>query len=447
LLQRRAGTRARLLEAQELKKVETDRTSRHPIRFTILVAIAAALATIALVLASSGNNPALAATSLVNGNFETGDLTGWSVDTATSGGAASAVDRFVYWDNLYCEYDCRVIIPPREGSYFALLTSAGQPPQATRISQPFKASNGDKVSGWVFFQTYTDWYDLNVNGAGDDKAQVVITNDSGTTVATPFEDRASWGFWQWNPGWRYWEHNFSGLTGTAQFRIEARLQIPGPNCWAYYALEDGCSVMGLDDVKTSIAGPDTTPPETYITSGPKDGVTTTSTSATFEFYSNEQGSTFECRLWKDNTVVQEWAGCTSPKSYSNLSSAGSVKASYTFHVRATDPSGNVDPHSASRSWSITPPPPDTTAPEVKSTVPKGGAMGVDRTTNVTATFSEDMSASSINGQTFKLFKQGSTTKIAATVSYHPDPDLNSPPIRRNSTPPTPYGVGSPTGRL
>jgi hypothetical protein len=52
-----------------------DRNSRHPIRSTILGAIAAALATIALVVVASGNS-ALAASSLVNGNFETGDLTG-----------------------------------------------------------------------------------------------------------------------------------------------------------------------------------------------------------------------------------------------------------------------------------------------------------------------------------------------------------------------------------
>jgi hypothetical protein len=70
---------------------------------------------------------------------------------------------------------------------------------------------------------------------------------------------------------------------------------------------------------------------------------------------------------------------------------------------------------------------DTTAPTVKSTVPIADAnKGVDRTTDVTASFSEDMLASSINGQTFKLFKQGSTTQIGATVSYHPDPDPDDP---------------------
>jgi Big-like domain-containing protein len=60
---------------------------------------------------------------------------------------------------------------------------------------------------------------------------------------------------------------------------------------------------------------------------------------------------------------------------------------------------------------------DATAPTVMSTVPAANAIGVARTTNVTATFSEDMDALSLNGRTFKLFKKGSTTKLSATVSY------------------------------
>ena len=57
-------------------------------------------------------------------------------------------------------------------------------------------------------------------------------------------------------------------------------------------------------------------------------------------------------------------------------------------------------------------------------MPASGATGVLSSTNVTATFSEEMLASSINGDTFKLFKKGSTTKIGASVVY---PDANSPP--------------------
>jgi Bacterial Ig-like domain len=56
-------------------------------------------------------------------------------------------------------------------------------------------------------------------------------------------------------------------------------------------------------------------------------------------------------------------------------------------------------------------------PGVESTVPTANTTGVAPTTNVTATFSEDMLDSSINGNTFKLFKKSSTTEIAAQVIY------------------------------
>jgi hypothetical protein len=64
-----------------------------------------------------------------------------------------------------------------------------------------------------------------------------------------------------------------------------------------------------------------------------------------------------------------------------------------------------------------PPTTDTTPPTVTGTVPTANATGVAPTTNVTATFSEEMDANTINGKTFKVFKKGSTTKLAATVSY------------------------------
>jgi hypothetical protein len=66
-------------------------------------------------------------------------------------------------------------------------------------------------------------------------------------------------------------------------------------------------------------------------------------------------------------------------------------------------------------------PTDPTAPSVTSTSPTTNATRVDPTTNVTAFFSEEMLASSINdGTTFKLTKKGSTTKIGAIVKYFPD---------------------------
>src|SRR5215216_4337434 len=356
-----------------------DRTGRHPIRSTILAAIAAALATIALVLVASDNS-ALAASSLVNGNFETGNLTGWSVDTTSSGGKADVVTSYAH--TVYCE-DLSCLPPPstspQEGSYFALLTSGYQQSQATRISQPFEASNGDKVSGWAFFKTDDNVYMNACTGANADKAQVVIKSDSGTTIATPFEQSvSSIGYanevTRGYSGWRYWEYTFSGLTGTGKFQVEARVQT---NSGAAYT---GLSVIGLDDVKTSIAGPDTTPPEPSITSGygyvsPGVACITDSTSNTFEFSSNEQGSTFKCQRSNDGAVLQPWADCTSPKAYAKLSRAEQCGTLYRFEVRATDPAGNVDPTSASRYWFVkrgteTQPPPDTTAPKVYIVFPK-----------------------------------------------------------------------------
>jgi hypothetical protein len=60
---------------------------------------------------------------------------------------------------------------------------------------------------------------------------------------------------------------------------------------------------------------------------------------------------------------------------------------------------------------------DAINPRVTTTVPAAGATRVAPSVNLTATFTEDMKASTIDETTFKLFKKGTTTKLAATVSY------------------------------
>jgi Big-like domain-containing protein len=365
----------------------TDRTISYPIRFTILVTIAAALATIALVVASGANNSALAASSLVNGNFETGDLTGWTVDT-TNGEAASAVRGSTY---VHCGLDgiCgpRGTIFPKDGSYFALLGSGIQQSQGPRISQPFEASNGDKVSGWAFVNT-DSWVYLSY-----DTGQVVIKSDSGTTVATPFEEMVTFG----NPYWRYWEYTFSGLTGESQFQIEARLQNTG---------EDQ-STMGLDDVKlTTTPDNDTTAPDTTITSGPNGP--TNSTAPTFTFSGSDNATTaanlkYQYRL--------DSGGWSTTSTSTTATPTGLSEGVHLFEVRAVDEAGNVDGTPAQRSFTE-----DTTAPNVESVIPKEDAKGVARTTNVTVTFSEGMREASVKSA-FKLYKKGTTTALTATVNY------------------------------
>ncbi len=62
---------------------------------------------------------------------------------------------------------------------------------------------------------------------------------------------------------------------------------------------------------------------------------------------------------------------------------------------------------------------DTTPPTVRAVVPANNAKDVGPTTDVEATFSEAMNASTINGSTFTLAKTGTTTPVAANVTYDP----------------------------
>ena len=87
-------------------------------------------------------------------------------------------------------------------------------------------------------------------------------------------------------------------------------------------------------------GTDVTPPETTITAGPAGS--TASTTAQFDFVSNEAG-TLDCSL--DGAA---FSPCASPAVY-----AGLATGSHTFQVRATDSAGNVDPTPATRTWTVT----------------------------------------------------------------------------------------------
>ncbi|MCP3145283.1 Ig-like domain-containing protein, partial [Pyxidicoccus xibeiensis] len=92
---------------------------------------------------------------------------------------------------------------------------------------------------------------------------------------------------------------------------------------------------------------DTTAPDTTIVSGPTG--TTSSTSATFDFTSNESPVTYQCSL--DGAA---FVACTDPVTFSNL-----ADGSHTLAVRAVDEAGNVDPTPATRTWTVDTGVPDT----------------------------------------------------------------------------------------
>jgi hypothetical protein len=134
---------------------------------------------------------------------------------------------------------------------------------------------------------------------------------------------------------------------------------------------------------------DLTPPETTLDPnvGPTGGTTTQDNDPVFAFSSLASDvASFECNLQGPGFTSTAFTTCTSPKSYANLNDGN-----YTFKVRAKDKAGNVSNPVAQRTWTILNRPTVLTS----SLIPLKGATGVSRTTNVSATFSEAMSPTSI----------------------------------------------------
>ena len=70
-------------------------------------------------------------------------------------------------------------------------------------------------------------------------------------------------------------------------------------------------------------------------------------------FTGDAGVTFECRLDQGATIVSNWTGCSSPRSYDLSLAADGI---YDFHVRARNAAGTASPVTTS-SYEL-----DTTAP-------------------------------------------------------------------------------------
>jgi large repetitive protein len=151
---------------------------------------------------------------------------------------------------------------------------------------------------------------------------------------------------------------------------------------------------------------DTVAPNTTLDPnvGPAPNTTTQDNDPVFQFSSNDAGATFECNLTGPGMTSNTFTACnaspgTSPgtftKSYPNLKDG-----SYTFKVRAKDQATNVDISPEQRTWTIN----NTPTVLTNSLTPAKGATGVSRTTNVSATFSEEMAPTSIANLTTHVSK-------------------------------------------
>lgn len=233
--------------------------------------------------------------------------------------------------------------------------------------------------------------------------------------------------------------NFSSTDSTATFqcRLDSGIftSCTGSNSQSYAGLSDGShtfSVKATDAAGNSSTNSrtwtiDTVLPTTTLdpTVGPAPDTTTQENDPAFQFSSNETSATFECNLTGPGLTNTNFSACnaspgTSPgtftKSYTNLKDG-----TYTFKVRAKDQAGNVTEQPPQRTWTIN----NTPTVLANSLTPLKAATGVSRTTNVIASFSEEMAPTSIANLTthvsrnFKLQmynkKKGKWVTIPARV--------------------------------
>jgi parallel beta-helix repeat protein len=149
----------------------------------------------------------------------------------------------------------------------------------------------------------------------------------------------------------------------------------------------------------TVIAPDTTAPETTITSQPSDPSTG---DVTFAFTGADETTlelllTFECRL-----DTGAWASCASPQQLTGLN-----VGQHTFEVRAVDGAGNVDATPASHAWNVGSA--DTTPPE--TTIDSGPA---ETTTSTSATFTF---SSNEAGATFTCALDGVSAACSSPVEY------------------------------
>jgi gliding motility-associated-like protein len=126
---------------------------------------------------------------------------------------------------------------------------------------------------------------------------------------------------------------------------------------------------------------DQTAPETSITSGPLDP--NNSSTATFDFTSNEAGSTFQYSI-----DASAYTGTTTP-----LTLTGIAEGSHTVSIRAIDAAGNIDAIPAAYTWVI-----DQTAPVVTSVaVPAAGYYVIGSSMRFRVNFNENVQVGTVGG--------------------------------------------------
>ena len=164
----------------------------------------------------------------------------------------------------------------------------------------------------------------------------------------------------------------------------------------------------VDDVRVYTCDiPDAIPPKAPVIDSPANNSFDTDGTITFS-------GTAEA-----NSKIEVFEGDASrSKTTAGLSGAwsktidGVSNGSHTYTATATDAAGNASAESEARTVIV-----DTVPPKVKRVFPAENATGVGSGVKVLVAFPEAMRAASINTNSLKLFKTGTSASLRATVAY------------------------------
>jgi probable HAF family extracellular repeat protein len=248
---------------------------------------------------------------------------------------------------------------------------------------------------------------------GGNKSDAMGINDSGQVVGRSYEGASSYIS---GPGRAF-------VKESGQPMRNLNTLIPADSGWTIYEAMDinsdgqiaatgykagvGTHALLLTPTSDSPPPADTEAPSSPTITSPQNN--SYDTDGSFSVSGSAEASStvelFEGTTSKGTTKADSSSGAWS------IALSGLSEGAHTYTAKATDAAGNTS--SASDSITVTV---DKTAPKVDSVIPKEDATGVAPGDNVTAAFSEGMQDASVKSA-FKLYKKGTTTALAATVSY------------------------------
>ena len=236
-----------------------------------------------------------------------------------------------------------------------------------------------------------------------------------------------------------WSWGLDATHDRAGTPVDARMQQATVNLFADMNTQPGSLQAGLVAATPST---DTTAPSSTITAPTAGANLALNTAVTISGSASDAGgvvggievSVDGGATWRRATGRAAWTYAWTP----------TVAGSYTIRTRVADDSGNLESPSAGRTVTVGV---DATPPTISARSPAVGATGVSRTANITVTFNEAMTASTITNATIEL-RDPANNLVAGAVSYNSTTrvaTLNPTPTLAASTVYAARVVGGATG--